>query len=129
MISVVELACCTVIVAWSVIVTPPAVAVMVLVSAVVERNVNVATPLEFVDAEVGVMVFPVPVAIRLTATPASRLLLASRTTTVMVLWLPTLIVDGSADTSPFSAAGPPGVAVDVKVTGEPLSPLTVAVVV
>jgi hypothetical protein len=85
MISTVELACCTVMVAWSVIVTPPAVALMVLGSGVVELNVNVATPLEFVDAEVGVMVFPVPVAARLTGTPASRLSLPSRTRTVIVL--------------------------------------------
>jgi hypothetical protein len=101
---------------------------MVLVSATVELNVNTAAPFAPVEAEPGVILLPVPLAATLTNTPGSRLLLPSRTTTVMVLCPPTAMVDGEADTPLFAALGPPAVAVEVNVTGEPLSPLTVAVV-
>ena len=53
MISTVEPVFCTVIVAWSLMVTPPAVAVIVFVSATVELKVNVTTPLVPLDAVAG----------------------------------------------------------------------------
>ena len=75
----------TVIVAWSVIWTPPAVAVMAFASATVELKVKVATPFAAEDAEAGVTVLPVPLDATTTDAPETGLLLPSRTVTVIVL--------------------------------------------
>jgi hypothetical protein len=88
---------------------------MVLVSATVELKVKVATPFAPVDADAGVMVLPVPLDVTLTDAPVTGLLLASRATTVMVLWPPTVIVVGAAETSLFPALGNPAVAVALNV--------------
>jgi hypothetical protein len=66
-------------------VTPPAVAVMVFDPGTVELKVNVATPFAPVVAASGLAKFPVPLAANVTDTPATGLLVPSRTTTVIVL--------------------------------------------
>src|SRR5688572_21198332 len=60
------------------------VAVRVLVSAVVDAIVPVATPLALVVLAGCVIVLPVPVDVRITTWPATGLLLPSRTVTVIV---------------------------------------------
>ena len=96
-------------VSW--IVTPPAVAVMVLSSATVELKVNVATPLAFVVADPGLMVLPEPLEVRLTETPGIRLPLASLTVTEIVLLPPVGMLLGSARIEDSDALG----AVDAQV--------------
>jgi len=99
-----------------VIVTPPAVAVIVFSSATVELNVNVAIPLSPVVALAGVIVFPVPLLSMETATPATGLLAASRTVTVIVLLVtPAVMVVGLAATVEVLALVEPAVAVALKV--------------
>src|ERR671911_905111 len=97
------------------ITTPLAVAVMVLASATVELKVKVATPLDPVDAVAGLIELPLPLEATLTDAPATGLLLPSRTTTVIVLCPPTVMLVGAADTSLFAALGDPAVAVALNV--------------
>jgi hypothetical protein len=75
----------TVTVAVWLTVVPPAVAVIVLTSAVVELNDAVATPLPFVVAFAGLNVFADPVELNVTGTPGTGLPFASRAVTVIVL--------------------------------------------
>ena len=64
----------TVTAAVCVIVTPPATAVIVFpAAACVELNAVVATPLASVVGVAGLNVFPVPVALNVTPTPATGL--------------------------------------------------------
>src|SRR5688572_2055437 len=100
----------TVTVAVCVIDTPLAVAEKVLLSATVELRVAVATPLVLVVPAVGLSVFPVPVAAKLTGAPAITLPNASRAVTVRVAVLVPLLavmvvglaasVDCDAETGP-----------------------------
>src|SRR5688572_6288170 len=96
-------------------VTPPAVAVIVFVSATVELKLNVAWPLLPVDAAAGAMVLPSPDDATLTDAPAMGLLLPSRTVTVMVLDPPAATLVGDADTDELAALTEPAVAVALKV--------------
>jgi hypothetical protein len=89
---------------------------MIFTSATVELKVNVATPFPSVDAEAGVMVFPVPLAVTLTEAFGTGLSLPSRTTTVMVLCPPTGMFDGFTETSLLAELGAPASAVAVNST-------------
>jgi hypothetical protein len=86
----------TVTVAVCVIGVPPAVAVIVLPSALVELKDVVTTPLPFVVGFAGLNVFPDPVELNVTGTPGTGLPLASRAVTVIVLDSSVVIVVGLA---------------------------------
>jgi hypothetical protein len=87
--------------------TPLIVAETVFDSATVELRVPVATPLALVVAVGWTRVFPVPVAVRVTVAPATRLPLASFAVTVIVdVPLPAVMgdvavtVESAAETAP-----------------------------
>src|SRR6185437_6264450 len=103
------------------IVTPPTVAVTVLLSATVDERVPVVTPLAFVGDTGLVTVFPVPVAANVTVLPLIPLPNWSRAVTVMVLWLePEDAVTGLvAVTLVCAALTAPGTVKAVNVTGDP----------
>jgi hypothetical protein len=102
-----------------VMVVPSATAVTVFpAAACVELNADVATPMASVVGVAGLNVFPVPVALKLTTTPATGLPFASRAVTVIVLVLPpddAVIVVGFAVTLDWPALTPPAVTVTVAV--------------
>jgi hypothetical protein len=79
-----------------VIVVPPAVAVIVFPSGVVELKDVVATPLPFVVGFAGLNAFPDPVELNVTEVPETRFPLASRAVTVIVLDPSVVIVVGLA---------------------------------
>ena len=98
--------------------TPLIVAETVLVSAVVELSVPVATPLPFVEAPGCVSVLPEPVAARTTVAPLTAFPFASLAVTVIVdVPLPAVIEVGDA------------VTVDCAADTEPAATVTVAVCV
>src|SRR5207249_6842562 len=96
--------------------TPLIVAETVLVSAVVELSVPVATPLPFVELPGCVSVLPEPVAARTTVAPLTAFPFASLAVTVIVdVPLPAVIEFGDA------------VTVDCAADTEPAATVTVAV--
>ena len=92
------------------------VAETVFVSAVVELNTPVATPLASVGPVGWVNVLPLPVAARTTVAPAIGLPFASRAVTVIVeVPVPASIVSGAALTVDCDAETAPLVTVTVAV--------------
>jgi len=102
-------------VGFCVIVTLPMDAVIVFVSALVERMVAVVRPLALVTAGVE-MVWPVPVDVSTTVAPEIGLLLASSTVTVMVdvaVLFATTPVEALTETVECEALGAPGTNVTI----------------
>src|SRR6266550_2060394 len=96
--------------------TPLIVAETVLVSAVVELSVPVATPLPFVELPGCVSVLPEPVAARTTVAPLTAFPFASLAVTVIVdVPLPAVIEVGDAVTVDCAADTAPAVTVTVAV--------------
>jgi hypothetical protein len=101
---------------------------MVLSSPTVELKENVATPLALVVPDPGVIVFPLPLELRVTGTPSSGAPLASLTVTFMVLLPPVGMLLGSAsidDCDALGSGGAVGVQVTEKLTSEVVPPVTV----
>src|SRR5690348_6133730 len=112
-----------------VIATPLIVADTVLVSALVDATVPVATPEPLVVPTGCVSEFPVPLEAITTVAPAMGLPFASFAVTVTVEPVPPAVMGEAADTVDWVAETGPAVPVTEKLTGLPVRPVDVAVTV